>query len=923
MSVDFTPDFADYTGVGAFKWWAQSVIPLVYDDSLSYYEVLCKVTDYLNKVITDLSATETNVDALRQAYDQLQGYVNDYFDNLDVQNEIDDKLDRMVVDGTIAGIVAPIAQAYSAPVFVDAVNKMTDPTKNYVLTTNGHIYIWNGSQRVDSGMVYDINGLTFIYRNTFTNRRYNIDSLTESGFYFYTNGINATGLDYTKFSIGFVCLYGDGTGNLKATINDVNGNMAFGNNEGTAGSWTWTYHLAVDDTLTVAGAPGDAKAIGDKLLKPHIDKYSLINFGYRTPILGNYTKDGTTYPWRLQSMCIVNDVAYIFLSQASNDGHSRMITTGLDFNIAGAMADPDNHVFDFMGGHCNDCDYDPVNNRIIIVSGELGADEETGQLLPGWIGEPLNVGCSYNLTSRSFEKIYITGVTVSHSISYINGYWFVHNSSMCEVLDANFNKVREFTASKRITADDIWGNRGVSNDYLFNQTSFTDGYDYYHVMTANFNYSGEGAYYWIITKFLFDGTHCGTSIIKTGINLESECACLYNNTLYFMTDGRFFSFGRASFIADNAYDISDWEFKGGEDLTVSNMPHMFSRSTVATKSLVNAPPKISGSFELFNLRHGSAGLWQLANAWNMPGIIFSRTILDNVAQSNWNAILPYGYYEDIVPGNYTDLTIDPENRGIVAKTTDHWGTVVCKSGLWFDTPTNNETWYVKNIPVDNGYWLQLAIVGNSTHLPKVAYRMCKNGVATTDWAMISNSLRDDILDANLLMSNSTSMLSTIENSPDGRRFFIYTLRVSTNYNIQFAVSTTAPNGSIYFRTLNKDGTTISIPWTKCGDICSHITFANSSYDIPITTATSNFGAFGISLMIAASGADSYYGEVKIYGTATSNNITNLVQNFTAPTLSPANITMRIINNNLQLLLRVENNTGNLTVNFNGANPFQY
>ena len=33
------------------KFWCQMVLPLVYDDSLSYYETLCKVTNYINKLI--------------------------------------------------------------------------------------------------------------------------------------------------------------------------------------------------------------------------------------------------------------------------------------------------------------------------------------------------------------------------------------------------------------------------------------------------------------------------------------------------------------------------------------------------------------------------------------------------------------------------------------------------------------------------------------------------------------------------------------------------------------------------------------------------------------------------------------------------------------------------------------------------------
>lgn len=37
--------------VKQFRFWCQKVIPLVYDDSLSYYETLCKVSQKLNEVI--------------------------------------------------------------------------------------------------------------------------------------------------------------------------------------------------------------------------------------------------------------------------------------------------------------------------------------------------------------------------------------------------------------------------------------------------------------------------------------------------------------------------------------------------------------------------------------------------------------------------------------------------------------------------------------------------------------------------------------------------------------------------------------------------------------------------------------------------------------------------------------------------------
>ena len=37
--------------LSTFKFWCYKVLPLVYDDSLSYYEVLCKVVNYINKLI--------------------------------------------------------------------------------------------------------------------------------------------------------------------------------------------------------------------------------------------------------------------------------------------------------------------------------------------------------------------------------------------------------------------------------------------------------------------------------------------------------------------------------------------------------------------------------------------------------------------------------------------------------------------------------------------------------------------------------------------------------------------------------------------------------------------------------------------------------------------------------------------------------
>ena len=50
----------NYHTLRPFRFWCQKVLPLVYDDSLSYYELLCKVVAYLNNTREDLAYFITN-----------------------------------------------------------------------------------------------------------------------------------------------------------------------------------------------------------------------------------------------------------------------------------------------------------------------------------------------------------------------------------------------------------------------------------------------------------------------------------------------------------------------------------------------------------------------------------------------------------------------------------------------------------------------------------------------------------------------------------------------------------------------------------------------------------------------------------------------------------------------------------------------
>ena len=100
---NLTPNYKTLTRIPLFRRAVLQSFPFIEEDfdALNDYELLCKVVEYLNKVIEQQNLVGENTDELLRVYLQLKEYVEHYFDNLDVQDEIDNKIDRMVEDGTL------------------------------------------------------------------------------------------------------------------------------------------------------------------------------------------------------------------------------------------------------------------------------------------------------------------------------------------------------------------------------------------------------------------------------------------------------------------------------------------------------------------------------------------------------------------------------------------------------------------------------------------------------------------------------------------------------------------------------------------------------------------------------------------------------------------------------------------------------
>ena len=137
-----------------FKSFLASNIPSVYDNTLSYYDELTKLIAYLEQqVVPAINETSVKVEEVSEGLKTLKDYVDHYFDNLDVQQEINNKLDQMAEDGDLAAIISQFLSL--APVFgYDTISDMESATN----LNNGCIarVLGNSSASAGDGAFYKV-----------------------------------------------------------------------------------------------------------------------------------------------------------------------------------------------------------------------------------------------------------------------------------------------------------------------------------------------------------------------------------------------------------------------------------------------------------------------------------------------------------------------------------------------------------------------------------------------------------------------------------------------------------------------------------------------------------------------------------------------------------------------------------------------
>lgn len=147
-------------------------LPTSYMISLTYEEQLLWLCNYLEKTV--IPAVNTNAEAvaeLQNLYVVLKNYVDNYFNNLDVQDEINKKLDEMAQNGTLQEIITQYINSTALWCFdnVEQMKQETNLINGSYTKTNGYYSINDGGQAfykirelleneiIDNGSIIELN----------------------------------------------------------------------------------------------------------------------------------------------------------------------------------------------------------------------------------------------------------------------------------------------------------------------------------------------------------------------------------------------------------------------------------------------------------------------------------------------------------------------------------------------------------------------------------------------------------------------------------------------------------------------------------------------------------------------------------------------------------------------------------------------
>lgn len=191
----------NYNKLTPFKWFILENFPLIDEDfdALTNWQLFCKLGKEINKIINSQNNVGEQMENVTDAFIALQDYVDNYFGNLDVQDEINNKLDEMVESGELEDIIATYLQTKAVFGF-DTVNDMKTATNlttgSYAKTLGYHTVNDAGSglyliREVNNTDVVNEGNIIALNDNNLVAELINVnDSVTPEQFGAYGDGVH-------------------------------------------------------------------------------------------------------------------------------------------------------------------------------------------------------------------------------------------------------------------------------------------------------------------------------------------------------------------------------------------------------------------------------------------------------------------------------------------------------------------------------------------------------------------------------------------------------------------------------------------------------------------------------------------------------------------------------------------------------------
>ena len=171
MAISYIPEQKPYKNITPFKRFIVQNFPWINEDfdALTNVELMGKIIEKLNDLISNGYILEENMNSL-------YNFTKDYFETLDVTDEINAKLDEMASNGTLTTLIGNYVRPYieeqniriagienqvnvvasGSPAGVyntlnDLISDNPDHSKIYVVSSNGKWYWYNGTTWTEGG----------------------------------------------------------------------------------------------------------------------------------------------------------------------------------------------------------------------------------------------------------------------------------------------------------------------------------------------------------------------------------------------------------------------------------------------------------------------------------------------------------------------------------------------------------------------------------------------------------------------------------------------------------------------------------------------------------------------------------------------------------------------------------------------------